>query len=142
MKQILYVCAMISLVFAVPVVQTGCQSTTTLEAGGVYTDANLAKIDQSILGAAKTLDGFVSWHAANVAYLTKYPAVGELAEKVAAHRNEWIKNAYAARDAYAEAGVAYKQGKATSPTMAGVNAALSIINNITAQINTYKSQHS
>src|ERR1700694_200231 len=124
--------------FAMPVLQTGCQHTVTLEAGGVYSDAYLATTDQAILDAAKTLDGFISWYKANATYLAKYPAVVDLAAKVTAHQNEWLRDAYAARDAYAKAETLYKAGKATAPTTATVNAALSVLNDVIAQINASK----
>jgi hypothetical protein len=124
--------------FAMPVLQTGCQHTVTLEQGGVYSDAYLATTDQAILDAAKTLDGFAAWYKANAAYLAKYPAVGDLAAKVTAHQNEWLRDAYAARDSYAKAAALYKAGQGTAPTTAAVSAAISVLNDVVAQINASK----
>jgi hypothetical protein len=127
--------------FAMPVLQTGCQHTVTLEAGGAYSDAYLATTDQAILDADKSLDGFLAWYNANQAFLAKYPAMVDLAASVTAHKNEWLRDAYAARDTYANAEVAYKAGKATAPSTAAVAAALSVIKDITTQINAYRAAH-
>lgn len=125
--------------FSLPVLQTGCAShAVTLEAGGVYSDTYLATTDQAILDAAKSLDGFLSWYNANATFLAKYPAVGDLASKVNIHQNEWLRDAYAARDAYANAQTAYKAGKGTAPSIAAVNAALSVLKDITTQISAAK----
>ena len=140
--RLLFILAMTLAVVAVPVVETGCAShTVALEAGGVYSDAYLATTDQAILDAAKTLDGFVAWYNANATFLAKYPAVGQLSAKVTAHQNEWLRDAYAARDAYANAETAYKAGKATAPSTAAVNAALSVLKDITTQINAAKANN-
>ncbi len=120
---------------------TGCQHAVTLEAGGAYSDAYLATTDQAILDTAKTLDGFLSWYNANATFLAKYPAVGQLAAKVTAHQNEWLRDAYAARDVYANAEVAYKAGKGAAPSVAAVNSALSVLNDIATQINSAKTAH-
>lgn len=121
---------------------TGCgSSTVTLENGGVYTDAYLATTDRAILDAAKSLDGFVAWYNANSGFLSRYPEVGSLAGKVALNQNEWLRNAYAARDAYASAAAAYKDGKADAPSNAALNAALSVLLDVTKQINAYRAAH-
>lgn len=141
-NRLLLIIAMTLAVIAGPVMQTGCAShAVTLEAGGAYTDSYLATTDQAILDAAKSLDGFLVWYNANATFLAKYPAVGDLAAKVNAHQNEWLRNAYAARDAYANAESAYRAGKGGAPSVAAVNAALSILLDVTKQITAYKAAH-
>lgn len=142
MKNRILLLAVLALsAISLPVLETGCASQPiTLEQGGVYSDAYLATTDQAILDAAHSLDGFLGWYAANATFLAKYPAVGELAAKVTAHQNEWLRNAYAARDTYANAETAYKAGKATAPSTATVAAALSVLKDITTQIASAKSQ--
>lgn len=121
----------------------GCGSTpVTLEAGGAYSDAYLATTDQAILDAAKTLDGFTAWYQANATFLAKYPEVGQLASAISLHQNEWLKNAYAARDAYASAEAAYKKSLTSAPpSTAAVAAALSVITDATKQIAAYRASH-
>lgn len=129
-------------VVAVPVVETGCAAhVVTLEQGGAYSDPYLATTDQSILDASHALDGFLAWYGQNAPFLSKYPDVGKLAVKVYDHRDEWVKNAYAARDAYASAAAAYRAGKAGPPSVAAVNAALSVLLDITKQVASYKALH-
>lgn len=120
--------------------QTGCANHgTTLETGGPYTDPYLAATDESILAASRTMDGFLAWNTANATFLAKYPQVGQLAAQIQAHRDEWERDAYIARDSYAAAMKAYKDGLGTSPTTAKVDAALSILNSIATQAANLKS---
>ncbi len=122
---------------------SGCQNQTTLEAGGVYHDPVLAKTDQAILDASHALTAFLDWQTANASYLSHYPEVGTLAARVAAQKDGWIREAYAARDAYAAASAAYKAGLGAdpSPASARLNAALAVLSNVTTQIITYKAAH-
>lgn len=121
----------------------GCSTApVTLEAGGAYSDAYLATTDQAILDAARTLDGFMAWYKANATFLAKYPEVGVLAASVSAHQNEWLRNAYTARDTYASAEAAYKKSLSSAPpSTAGVVAALSVITDVTKQIAAYRASH-
>jgi hypothetical protein len=142
MRKLFITFALAFAAVAVPLTHTGCGThTVTLEQGGAYSDAYLATTDQAILTAAQTLDGFLAWNAANSVFLAKYPEVGVLAAKVAANKDQWIRDAYAARDIYAKAEVAYKAGQGPVPNNATVAAALSVINDITTQINAYKAAH-
>lgn len=147
MKNMLIILRAAVLGLCIPILQTSCQSSApvTLEPGGTYSDSILATTDQSILDAQKLVDDFGAWYVANSSYLSQWPEVGSLAANVAAHNNEWFRNAYAARDAYASVSADYKNGKATSADLdakhADINVALSVLNNITAQITTYKTQH-
>jgi len=117
---------------------TGCKTQVSVEPGGAYTEASLATADQAILDASKTLDGFLQWELANSAFLARYPEVGKLAVNVTLNRDKWIKDAYAARDAYASALISYRLGKGQYPTTAKIDAALSLLINITQQIVAYK----
>lgn len=140
-KYLLAIC----LLFApVPALFTsGCQHETTLEAGGVYSDVTIAKTDQAILDASHALTAFIDWSRANATYLARWPEVGQLAVKVAAQKDGWIRDAYAARDAYAGALSAYKAGRGPDPSSASsqLNAALAVLSNVTTQIVSYKSAH-
>lgn len=144
MKKVLLVLALALCVITVPV-YTGCTSHTTLEQGGVYSDANLAVADQAILNGSHALSGFLNWHAANADYLAQWPEVGNLAAKVTALKDGWIRDAYAARDAYASASQAYKKSFASGQDVLTardkLNAALAVLDNITTQINAYKTAH-
>jgi hypothetical protein len=123
-------------------VQTGCANHgVTLETGGPYSSSYLATTDQAILDASKAIDGFLSWYQTNATFLAKYPEVGQLATQVQAHKKEWEVDAYAARDAYAAAEKAYKDGLGTSPTTAKVDAALSILNSIAAEAASLNAAH-
>lgn len=135
------------LAFAVPtaaLLQSGCQHQVTLEQGGAYTDATLATTDQAILDASKTLTGFLDWHRTNATYLAQWPEVGQFAERVAAEKDQWIRGAYQARDSYAEGAKAFKAGAAAldlDERRAKLNAVLSLLANVTSQINAYKTSH-
>ena len=133
----------LTLILAVMPVMTfqACQHQVTLEAGGAYSDAPLATADQAILDASHTLSGFIEWSGANATYLAKWPEVSALAAKVAVQKDGWIRDAYAARDAYAKAITAYKSATGPTPDAARLNAALAILANVTAQINDYKTAH-
>lgn len=141
---------LISLVLAftaisVPVLQTACTHVTTLEAGGVYSDPILAQTDRAILDASHALTGFIDWTQANAAYLAKYPDVITLADKILNAKDGWIRDAYAARDAYASALTAYRAGKGDQTTVsakqAALNGAIAVLNNITAQITAAQTAH-
>lgn len=138
--------------------QTGCSTTPHLEAGGVYTDIVLAKTDQTILDASHTMAGFVQWQSANAAYLAKWPAVGELANRISAQKDGWIRNAYAARDSYALALLAYREAVAASKDKSGpavdearakqvaarakLDGAIALLNDIADQIIQFRTDHS
>lgn len=149
MKRIILILALAFSAIAVPVIQTGCANKITLEPGGAYTDPYLAKTDQAILDSSRTLQAFVAWHAANSTFLAKYPAVGALAIEVAGKEKGWIRDAYAARDAYALAAKAYREAAGTPGADASevelrrakLNGALALINNITQQIVAYRAAH-
>lgn len=142
---------LVALAFAIalPVFEAGCKNPpVTLAAGGVYTDPILATTDQSILDADTALSGFVDWAGANSAFLVKYPEITQAASNVAANKATWIKNAYAARDAYAAAAKAYKTAAAgtgdqtaVSATQAKLTGALAAIQSITAQVIAYQAAH-
>jgi hypothetical protein len=123
---------------------------TTLAPGGAYSDVNLAQTDQAILDANGAMDGFVQWEAANHTFLLKYQEVGALAAIITAQKGGWVKEAYAARDAYASASQAYKAaiaaGKTADPT--GQNAAhdkliaaLAVLTDVTKQVVAYRAAH-
>lgn len=139
--RLLFVACALALAVPFSATVTGCASQTTLEAGGAYSDATLAKTDRAILDASHTLTAFLDWQTANSAYLAKWPEVGALAAKVAAQKDKWIFDAYAARDIYADAAKAYRDGKAAAPNGNAVNAALSVLTNVTAQILAYQTSH-
>lgn len=146
MRKFITLFAIIAISVASPIIQSGCVGTTTLQPGGVYTEPVLAKTDQEILDSDKILTDFVSWQSAHAAVLGA--EIATLAQKVSANKNQWIKDAYAARDAYADDLKTYKAAIASGntgaipPTTAKINAAVAVIANITAQITAYKSAHS
>lgn len=142
MKRLFLIFALVLSAIVFPV---GCQHQVTLEPGGAYSDATLATADQAILDASHTFTGFLDWYTANAAFLAKWPEVGQLASSVAAQKDGWIKNAYLARDAFAQAQKAYKDAKGSSTDVdtkrAQMNAALALISNVTQQITTYRNAH-
>ncbi len=142
MKKLLLVLCLL-LAPAPALFTSGCQNQTTLEAGGAYTNPVLAQTDRAILDASHALTAFLDWHYANTGYLARWPEVGALAAKVAAQKDGWIKEAYAARDAYAAASAAYKAGLGNDvmPSSARLNAALAVLSNVTTQIIAYKNAH-
>ena len=140
--------AIVVMAFAVPATTTtftGCTSKTTLEEGGVYHDPVLAVADRSILDSSKALSGFIEWANTNSEYLAKWPEIGVLAGKIAAQKDGWIKDAFAARDAYASAYAAYQAGKGDAKDAdakrAMLNGSLALLSNVIAQINAYKLNH-
>lgn len=141
MKKFLPLLLLSCFALTAPVIQTGCQHTVTLESGGAYSDSTLAVTDRAILDASRAMGDFVAWNEANATYLARWPEVGVLAAKVRAGRDGWIRNAYAARDAYAQAESAYKAGKQGPPDGAQLRAALAVLNDLTTQIVSYRSQH-
>lgn len=144
MKRILFILA---VALAVPLAHTGCQSTVTLAPGGVYTDPVLAVTDQSILDASHALTGFLDWTALNHEFLSQYPEVGKLSTQIAQQKDGWIRDAYAARDAYASASHAYRSAAgggdptAMSTTKAKLDLALAVLTNLTDQIVQYRLAH-
>lgn len=136
-KLLLFAC----LALAVPVLQTGCQHKVVLESGGAYSDPVLATTDRAILDASHAMADFVSWHAANATFLAKWPEVGALAAKVSAGRDGWVRSAYAARDAYAQASTSYKAGKQGPPDGAPLRAVMAVLTNVLAQITSYRAAH-
>lgn len=141
MKKLLPLLFLSCLALSVPIVQTACSHAVTLEAGGVYSDPALATADRAILDASHALGDFVAWQAANAAYLARWPEVAALAAKVSAGRDGWVRSAYAARDAYAQASAAYKAGKQGPPDGSNLRAALAVLSDLTTQITSYRSAH-
>lgn len=146
MKKLILIFALAFSAIAVPVMQTGCKTPVTVEQGGIYSEASLAVTDQAILDANQALNSFVSWYQANQAFLSKYPEVGTLIAKIQANQSAWIRDAYAARDAYASALKAYNAALAagqagTSPDHAKIDAALAVLTDITQQIVAYRAAH-
>ncbi len=146
MKKLMLMFALAFAAIALPVSQTGCQGgKVTLAAGGAYTDPVLATTDQSILDASHSLSGFVDWANANATYLAKYPEIQSLAVSIGAQKDGWIKAAYSARDSYAAAALAYRQGTGSaanvSTQQAALNGALAVLVNISNQIVAYRAAH-
>lgn len=149
MKLLRHFLVIASLAFALPVVPltfVGCQQgVMTLEPGGAYTDPVLAKTDRAILDASKLLTDFVAWAASNSAYLAKWPEVGMLAARISAYEKGWFRDAYLARDAYAEAAKAYRFGATPKTNVdskrAALDGAMGVVENITKQIIAYRASH-
>lgn len=139
MKKLFFILA---LALPLTCFQTACQNTVTLEPGGVYKDTSLAVADQAILDASHALAGFVQWADTNATYLAQWPQIGALAKDVAAKRDVWVFDAYAARDAYARASAAYKEGLGQAPDKSKLNAALAVLKSVTTQVQEYKKAHS
>lgn len=131
----------IGLIAALPVFEAACQHQVALESGGAYHDPVLATTDRAILDTSRVLADFIAWHSANAVYLAKWPEVGALAASVAAQKDGWIRDAYAARDAYASAAAAYKSGLGPAPDGAKLNATIAVLSNVTSQIIVYKNSH-
>lgn len=144
MKQLLF---LLSLCLAVPLTQSGCTQTTTLEAGGSYTDPVLAKTDQAILDASHTMTAFIEWARTNAAFLAKWPEVARLSGNIEAQQSQWERDAYAARDAYADAVKAYKTAIAAGvvgalpPNRAKVDAAVAVLTSVISQAIAYQQAH-
>ncbi len=136
-KFLLFIC----LAIAAPVLQTGCQHEVVLEAGGAYSDPVLATTDRAILDASHAMADFIAWHAANATYLARWPEVAALSAKVSSGRDGWVRSAYAARDAYAEASLAYKAGKQGPPDGSNLRSAMAVLTNVLAQITASRSAH-
>ena len=153
MKKFLLIFALAFSAVAVPLTQTGCKTTTTLEQptattapGTFYTSADLAVFDQGILTARLALDSFVQWEAANAVFLAKYPEVHALAVSVKTGEDQWTRDAYAARDAYASAVVTYTAALAagqagSAPDHAKIDAALALLQNLATQVAQYRAAH-
>lgn len=132
--------------FALPVAQTGCTSgSVTLAPGGAYTDPVRYQLDKVISDADGLATALLGWYDTNRAFLSKWPEIGNVAETVRANENKWIKDAYAAEDAYLAAAAAYKAGTAS---LDGVTAAqarfagtLSLLKNLTTQLAAYQAAH-
>lgn len=124
-----------------------CKTSVAVAPGGAYSDVNLALTDKAILDANSALEGFLSWYNSNAAVLAKWPEVGKLAATVTAQKNGWIRDAYAARDAYALAAIAYRKAladgaaNAVPPERAKMDGALSILKTAIDQFNAYKAAH-
>lgn len=140
MKKPFTLFAIAFLAVASPVLQTGCQSSApvTLAAGGIYSDPVLASADQAILDASRAFNAFILWHDANAVWLRRWPEIGQLATNTSALKDGWIRDAYAARDAYALAAQAYRQGAVSADESdkkrAALKAAIVYLNNITTHI--------
>lgn len=128
---------------SLPVYQAGCTNGgTTLQAGGVYTHAELAAVDQTVLDFSHLVDAIGQWYDANATVLSKYPDVGATVANVRLHRYEYERAVYAARDAYASALSDYETAKTSvPPDKAKLAGALSILKSITEQIIAYKAAH-
>lgn len=124
---------------------TGCQHTVKLEAGGVYTFPVLASLDQKIIAADNALGDSVKWYNANSTFLAQWPQIGTAAANVASHRDGWIKDAWAARDAYAQAYAAYQTGAGTATAaddkLKIFNGVIAALADVTTQISNYQSAH-
>lgn len=131
----------LTLVAVAPLAQTGCQHAVTLESGGAYSDPALATTDRAILDASHAMGDFVTWQAANATYLAHWPEVAALAEKVRKGRDGWVRSAYVARDAYAQASAAYKVGKQGPPDGSNLRAAMAVLSDLTVQITAFRSSH-
>lgn len=146
MKKLLTLLALAFFAVALPVYQAGCTSgSVTLAPGGAYTDPVRYQLDKVISDADGLALGLLGWYDTNRAFLSKWPEIGNVAETVRANENKWIKDAYAAEDAYLAAAVAYKTGSAS---LDGVNAAqakfagaLSLLKNLTTQLAAYQAAH-
>jgi hypothetical protein len=94
----------------------GCPATSkvTLAPGGAYSDPIIFQADKSIDQAVTAMDGFIAWQSANSAYLAQWPEIAALAKSISTNEAQWVRDAYAARDAYIAAADAYR--------LAGVNA--------------------
>ncbi len=146
MKKLILIFALAFSAVALPVTQSGCKGgSVTLAPGGVYTDPVLAQADQTILDVSHALTGFLDWSHANSAYLAKYPEVLALATSVSTQKDDWIKSAYSARDAYAAAAAAYKAGTGDGSVVdakrAALIGALAVLTNISSQIVAYRAAH-
>jgi hypothetical protein len=121
----------------------------TLEPGGVYTDPVAAQADLAIDEAKTTLEDFVAYELANRTALARWPAFRSIADRISAGKDEWIRDAYKARDAYYTAAQAWKAALAVATPSypadpaaeternrqrALLKAALAVITSITTQI--------
>ncbi len=136
----------LALCVAVPLVPVGCNSQQqTLEAGGAYTDPILAKTDRAILDASHAMTAFIDWANINSAYLARWPEVAQAAKNIAAQKDSWIRDAYAARDAYASAAQAYRVAAGTSAAVdakrAALDGAIAVLANIVTQVISYQNAH-
>lgn len=145
MKKLFTILALAFFATAMPV-YTGCTSgSVTLAPGGAYTDPVRYQLDKVISDADGLALGLLGWYDTNRAFLSKWPEIGNVAETVRANENKWIKDAYAAEDAYLAAAAAYKAGTAS---LDGVTAAqakfagtLSLLKNLTTQLAAYQAAH-
>jgi hypothetical protein len=123
----------------------GCASTgkVTLAPGGVYHELTLAQVDQSINDAETALDGGIQWISDNAVFLSRWPEIAAVAANVAAHKDEWERQARAARTTYAKALAAYRAAglQGAAPTTAAVDAAIAAIADINTQIAAYQAAH-
>lgn len=89
----------LSLAFALPILNTGCPS-APLEKTGVYAGkSTLYATDSSIAAAFQVLDVFLSFQMQNRATLPK--EINDFADKLRVDAPKWGKSLVALRDTYA-----------------------------------------
>ncbi len=126
---------------------TGCAGTTTLEAGGAYSDPVLAQADRAILDASRAMTEFIAWQRANAAFLAKWPEIERAARNIESQRDGWEKDAYAARDAYASAAKDYRKAIADGvvgalpPSRAKIDGSIAVLTSVVTQIGAYRNAH-
>lgn len=147
MKKLTLILALALAVTSLPVLETGCSNNPvpTLAPGGAYTDPVRYQLDKVISDADSLALGLLRWYDANESFLVKWPEIATAAESIRKNENGWIKNAYAAEDAYLAAAAAYKTGAATAGEVGSAQAkftgALLLLNNLNSQLTAYQAAH-
>jgi len=127
---------------------TGCKTgSVTLAPGGAYSDPIVFQADKSIDQAITAMDGFIAWQSANAAYLAQWPEIATLAKSIHDNEATWVKDAYAARDAYIAAADAYKaagtnaDGTAKAEAQAKLDGLISALVSVTTNVAAFRTAH-
>ena len=81
---------------------SGCSTPRDLDPSGVYAgDRALYEADKAILEASDAFDVVLAWADRNAAYLAQDAKAAAFVADVRTNRKAWLRDALAARDAYA-----------------------------------------
>jgi hypothetical protein len=127
----------------------GCPATSkvTLAPGGAYTDPVIFQADKSIDQAIVAMDGFVAWQSANATFLAQWPEIAVLAKSISTNEGQWVRDAYAARDAYIAAADAYKaaganaDGTAKTAAQTKLDGLVAALVSVTTNVAAFRTAH-
>lgn len=134
---------------AVALALAGCPSTgkVTLAPGGAYSDTVIFQANKTIDQAIVAMDGYIAWQSANATFLAQWPEIAALAKNISDHEGEWVRDAYAARNAYITAADAYKaaganaDGTAKDAAQAKLDGLVAALLNVTTSVSQFRTAH-